>query len=187
VVFVGKEIELKILDVDKKEVISRLKKLGAKKPAVLNFKRIIFFIRDDKKAAIWLRLRTDGKTNTITLKEQFGNGLSQTNEFETEVKDFKEAARILCKSFKKSVYEENTRIEYFFNGTQITIDKWPFLPWLVEIEGKSEKQVLDTYKRLKIKGRPVGNINAGKAYAMYGLDFRKIGERNNGKLMRLIK
>lgn len=182
----GKEIELKVLDVDKAEVLLRLKKLHAKKVGTFNFKRIIYLVKKDKKAVSWLRLRTDGKTHSMTLKEQFGSGLTQTNEFETKIEDFKEAARILSRAFKKSIYEENTRIEYSLKGVQITIDKWPYIPWLVEIEGPSEKQVMKTYKTLKIKGRPVGNINAHEAYAIYGLNFTKIAERNGKKLIKLI-
>ena len=183
----AKEIELKILDVDKRETMSRLRKFGAKRIGTLDFKRVIFFVKKSSDAAVWLRLRTDGKRHTLTLKEQYGSGLSQTNEYETEVKDFREAARILCRSFNRFVYEENKRIEYSLDGIEITLDKWPYLPWLVEIEGKTEKEVMGMYKRLGIKGRPVGNINASKAYSLYGLDFERIAGRNRKKILKLIE
>ncbi len=181
-----KEIELKVLDVNKEQLIKRLKALKARKLPVQNFRRIIFFIKDDKKESVWLRLRTDGKKVTLTLKEQFGSGLTQTNEYETEVKDFKTTAKILCKSFKRFVYEETTRIPYLYKGAEITIDKWPDIPWFMEIEGKSKDHVMQLYKELNVSGRPVGNINADVAYKMYGLNFEEIAKKNNKKLLALI-
>ena len=179
----AKEIELKIFRISKKEVLSRLKKLHAKYITTHNFKRLVFVKNKSSTNGQTLRLRTDGQKNTLTFKNLTGGrGLDRVDEYETEVKDFDATAKIIGKLFKNVLYFENRRIEYRLKGVTISIDKWPFIPWHVEIEGKRQKSVLDAYKRLKIKGKNMGNVSAGEAYKIYGLDYMKIGTGNSKKL-----
>lgn len=181
----AKEIELKIMDVDKGEVLKRLKSLGARHIGTYDFRRIIFVL--DKSKSKWLRVRTDGKKHTLTMKVRTGGArLTGTEEYEVEVSDFVETARMLCKIYKDPLYEENKRIEYSLKGAQVTIDKWPEIPWFVEIEAKRADEVRKVQKLLHIKGRPVGNISAADGYRMYGLNLFKIAGRNRAKLDRLI-
>ncbi|MCL4389151.1 MAG: CYTH domain-containing protein [Candidatus Marsarchaeota archaeon] len=183
-----KEIELKIIGIDRKEAVLRLNEIGAKKRGTHHFKRIIGYLIDRPGMQSWIRLRTDGKTTTITLKEQRGAGLNQTDEYEINVSDFKEAAMIMCRLFKELLYEETTRTEYLFEGASITIDQWPGLPLIMEIEGKDQEQVKTIYKKLKISGRPIGNISSSKVYKLYGKDISKISKHvSKGNIKRFIK
>ncbi|MCX6762560.1 MAG: hypothetical protein NT093_02135 [Candidatus Moranbacteria bacterium] len=45
-------------------------------------------------------------------------------------------------------YQETKRELWMMDGVEITIDEWPFLEPLVEIEGKSEAEVKDISERL---------------------------------------
>jgi adenylate cyclase class 2 len=178
-----KEIELKVINVDKKEVESRLRELGAKHVATHKFRRVVFETGHGSKIKN-LRIRTDGKVCTMTLKERTGPGLDQTYEYEVEVSDFDTAAKILCKYIKsKPIYELNTREEYMLGGVQITIDKWPGIPYYVEIEGLSVAAIKDMYKKLAIKGKLIGNVPHGSVYSTYyNIDYAKVIEKNNKKL-----
>lgn len=182
----GKEIELKILDVNVGEVRHRLAALNAKKVGVYNFKRLVFPIKSRKGYQAWMRLRTDGKKTTLTMKKQRGDALTSTMEWEVMVSAFEDTARMLCSALKKFYYVENHREEYALEGTQVTIDRWPMLPALVEIEGSSERKVMDVYRRLGISGRAVGNISAEKVYRLYGIDSTKVTSMYSKKAHKLL-
>lgn len=181
------EYEIKVLDVDVKEVRNRLKALGARKIRHIHYTRLVFPLWHTAEEHGWIRLRTDGKITTLTLKENRGKAISGTKEYEVKVDDFRETARILCKAFPNGTYEENLRELYALDGAEITIDSWPDIPPYVEIEGSSPKHVMKLYKKLDIKGLYFGNRTTGVVYDHYGLDWEKIFiERNAKKLSALI-
>jgi adenylate cyclase class 2 len=184
----AKEIEMKVIGVDKNEVEARLAALGARHVADYEFKRVVFNLGGGRTKK-HLRVRTDGKTTTLTLKERKGSGLEQTDEYETEVEDFKTTVRILCRAItSKPIYEFNRREEYLLNGVHIAIDKWPGIPWYVEIEGPSVGAVEKTYNELGIKGRPVGNITHGTVYTdYYNKDYAGMVKKNWAKLEEMLK
>lgn len=181
-----KEIELKILEVDPKEVRRNLNRIGAKLIGKYNFKRLVFNVLNTKGRHLWLRLRTDGKDTTLTLKDNKGKDLLSTDELEVSVSDFKIAAKILSAAFKNILYEENKREEYTLGKAHITIDFLPFLKPYVEIEAESPDNVLSIFKKLKIKGKPFGNAPASEVYKLYGMDYKKVAGRNYEKLKRLL-
>lgn len=86
----------------------------------------------------WIRLRTDGKTSTLTIKEIVDkNEIDGTNEIEIEVSSFENANKILNElGYVARNYQENKRIKYTLDGVEIDIDFWPLIPPYVEIEGK---------------------------------------------------
>ncbi len=186
-VHMAKEIELDILEIDKAEAEARLRTLGARKVATHNFRRVVFRLPSVKGLEKWARVRTDGKVTTLTFKSQKGKGLSNTEEVETQVEDFKSAVMILWRIVGNGIYEENVRHEYRLGGMQVTLDKWPAIGWLMEIEGASEHEVMTLYRKLHIRGRPVGNISESKAYALCGVDRDEIMKAGARKLRALLK
>jgi predicted adenylyl cyclase CyaB len=186
----GKESEIDILDVDRKEVVRRLRQLGAKHEGLHRFRRIEFLIEGDTHGRhSWARVRTNGKETTITLKETQGRaGFTSMKEYEVRASDFAEAVRIMSRLTKSKVlYWENERDAYRLGDAQVTIDKWPGIPALVEIEAPTMRKVKEAYKRLGVKGRFVGNTPIHKVYEIYGLNFRKVVGKNGPKLKRLLK
>ncbi len=174
---------------NRKEVVGRLRQLGAKRLGTHRFRRIEFLLGGNiKNSHSWVRVRTDGKKTTVTLKEQYGiGGFAPMGEYEVNVDNFREMVNIMSKLTKsKLLYFENSREAYLLNGSNVTIDKWPFIPTFVEIESPSTKKLRETYKMLKISGNFVGNSPIHKIYGKYGLDFRKAMDRNQPKLRKLL-
>ena len=83
------EYEVRVLEIDKENLIKKLESLGAEKIADFNYKRKIynFIPKDDNK---WIRLRTDGKNTTLTIKKLENLEINGTKEMEVEVSDFEE-------------------------------------------------------------------------------------------------
>ncbi|MGA3020460.1 MAG: hypothetical protein ABSD68_00735 [Candidatus Micrarchaeales archaeon] len=186
----GKESEIAILNINKKEVVKRLHELRAKHTGKHRFRRIEFVLRGDIKGDhSWGRIRTDGKKTTMTVKETHGKGgFTSMSEHEVNVDDFEETVRIMKRLVNSKIffYFENTRDAYLLRKSQITIDKWPKIPTFVEIEASSMKEVKDIYKLLKIRGRLVGNLPMHKIYGFYGLKFREVMEKNEPKLKKIL-
>ncbi len=185
----GKENEVKILNIGRKDTIKRLTSLGAKHTGTHKFKRIEFLLDGNVKGShSWGRVRTDGKETTITLKETRGNGgFTSMNEYEIKTDNFKNTVGIISRiiNSKLILYFENERDAYKLGNAYITIDKWPKIPYSLEIEAPTMKDVKKTYKMLKIKGKFVGNASIHKIYELYGLNFSKVMMENKNKLKKL--
>jgi adenylate cyclase class IV len=180
-----KEIELTVVHIDKRQAMNRLKALGARYVTTHDYRRLEVPIRAGK---VWLRLRTDGKKTTLTFKARMGKGIDKTDEYEVEVGSFKEGAKLFQLLFKGNILGWDTkRIEYSLNGTMVTIDKWPKIPWMMEIEGKSKKAVFSTLRMLDIKGKNVGNASIFRIYKECGADFVDSVKLDSEKLRRLLK
>ncbi len=180
-----KEIELRVVGIDERQVRSRLKAIGAKHLGKKRLKRLEVRLVNTPKLKRWLRVRTDGHSTTFTMKENRGTK-ENVHEWELTVGDFKSMSQIIQRAFTKNLkaYIESDRDRYHFNNTEITIDKWPKIPPFMEIEGKSKKQVDAVYKKLNIKGKPIGNI--WDIYRLYGLNFRDVNRKTNDEIKRIL-
>lgn len=164
-----KEIETKIIDINEKEVRDKLVKIGAKKAGKIFYRRYVFSLAKIKEIDEFVRVRTDGKKTTITYKYRKGNGLRNTEEIETEVGDFRKSSRILEKALKiKPIYQENKVEKWFYKNVEIDIIYWPLIKPILEIEGKSVKEVVRTKEKLNIKGEDIGNKNLDFTFKHYG-------------------
>ena len=164
-----REIETKIIDINEKEVRDKLVKIGAKNVENLFYRRYVFFLTDRKEIDEFVRIRTDGKKTTITYKYREGRGLRNTEEIETEAGDFRKSARIFEKALKiKPIYQENKVEKWFYKNVEIDIIYWPLIKPILEIEGKSVKEVVRTKEKLNIKGQDIGNKNLDFTFRYYG-------------------
>ncbi len=186
----GRESEIEILDVDRREVVARLRQLEARREGVHRFRRMEFLIEGDAHGRhSWARVRTDGKETTITLKETRGRaGFTSMKEYEVRASDFDEAVRIMGRlAGTMPLYFENEREAFRLGDAYITIDKWPAIPAFVEIEAPTMARVKAVYKHLGIKGNFVGNESIHRIYERYGLNFREVMKRNGPRLKRILK
>lgn len=183
----GKECEVDILDIDKGEAAARLRKLGAKYNGHRQYRRVEFLIGKKMKGKhTWARVRTDGKSSTMTVKTFRGTHLPM-EEHEIVVGDFEEAIRMTRRmTTSKMLYFENERDSYELGKATITLDKWPSIPHFMEIEGPSMAYVKEMHKRLDITGEFVGNATLDSVYKRYGLNFRKVVAKNNKKLKEIL-
>ena len=88
------EYEVRILEVDDKALIERLEKLGAKHIGNFEQKRYVFDTVPTVESK-WIRLRTNGKTSTLTYKSVEKATIDGTQEIEVEVSDFEKTRELL--------------------------------------------------------------------------------------------
>ncbi len=169
------EYEIRKLDVSFDEVIQKLERIGAKKVGVYHQKRYVYDFIPVQKGR-WIRLRSNGKVNTLTIKEVKSLRVDGTKELEIVVSNFNDTNEILMKlGYIPRTYQENFRIEYTLDGVNFDLDKWPMIPPHLEIEGKSEEDVL---KAMKLLGWSVDDMTAqdiDTVYSkIYGIDLDSI-------------
>ena len=171
------EYEIRILKIDKEEMIKKLEGLGAIRRGKFEQKRYVYDLRPAEKSK-WIRLRTNGKTTTLTYKDIESNTIDGKKEVEFEVEDFNKANEFLERiGFKNRSYQENERIQYVLNNIEIDIDTWPMIPTYMEIEGNSEMEVNNMKNLLNINENKVTTLNCNDIYKqIYGIDISKIKE-----------
>lgn len=169
------EYEIRILEINKEEIIKKLEDLGAKKVGEFHQKRYVYNLKPAEDGK-WIRLRTNGRETTLTYKDIISNTIDGTKEVEIEVSDFETTNEFLEKiGFIHKGYQENERIQYILNGVEIDIDSWPMIPSYMEIEGKSEKEVMDQLALLNIDKSKITTLNCSDIYSeIYGIDIEKI-------------
>ncbi len=147
------EYEATFINIDKNEMRAMLKKSGAKlvRPEFLQ-KRFVFDLPKGRKIkGGWLRTRNEGDKITMTLKVVDGTKIHNQKEINLEVNDIEKANQFLAVlGCRKKVYQETKRELWKLDGVEITIDEWPFLEPILEVEGKSVKAVKSACKKLKL-------------------------------------
>lgn len=141
------EFEAKFYPIDKTELRNKLISVGAK--LVIPERKMIRLVADYRENPTLgkrecIRVRNEGGLVRLSYKSFAGNAdkISDQKEIETEVGDFDAAVRIFEKiGMKFNRRQETLREEWSFKETQITIDTWPGLLPLCEVEGNSEGSV----------------------------------------------
>ena len=171
------EYEIRVLEINKEEMVNKLEKLGAIMKGNFNQKRYVYDLKPAENGK-WIRLRTNGKVTTLTYKDIVSNTLDGTKEVEFEVEDFDRANEFLEKiGFINRSYQENKRIQFILNNVEIDIDSWPMIPTYMEIEGKSEEEVINMKRVLNIDESNVTTLNCDDIYRqIYKIDISKIKE-----------
>ena len=161
------EYEGRVLDVDGVKMESLLGKARASHIADKDYRRYVFnnLGGDSNK---WARLRTDGKSTKLTVKEKVSDGVDGVKEWETKVDDFTTAYTIMLKlGLSPNSYQENRRKLYELEGVKLSIDSWPGLGDILEIEGHSKDDVLSMLDKLgldesKFTADPIGKLYADR-------------------------
>jgi adenylate cyclase class 2 len=182
-----KEIELKILDINKKKLEAQLHKLGAKNlgKVFIRYKRYDFKDKRIGKSGSLLRLRTNGNKVQFTYKGPTHKSahFKIQDETETEVKDFATAEKILNSiGLKEQNCIEKYRTSYLLAGTRLEIDEHPLIPPYVEIEG-SEKAIRHVLHLLNIDIKDTTPIGGQAVLRKYGVNspfvtFKKYGHKH---------
>ncbi len=145
------EYEATFTDVDKDEVRGRLKEAGALliKPEFLQ-RRFTFNLPSGHEIrGGWLRVRDEGDRLTMSLKVVDGDRIDDQKEICLGIDDLEKAESLLTSiGCQKKAYQESRRELWRLDGVEVTLDEWPFLEPFVEIEGKSEKEVMAVSKKL---------------------------------------
>ena len=144
------EYEGRVLDINKEAVRRKLAGCGAELIAKKDYRRYVFntipAIKDR-----WVRLRTDAHKNKLTVMEMTSATVVGVLVWETAVDDFETTLAMLEKiGLKPKGYQENRRELYMLDGAKLSIDEWPGLKPLLEIEGHSKDEVYAMLNRLDL-------------------------------------
>lgn len=168
------EYEVRVLDIDKEEVLKKLHDLGAVLIGDFFQKRYLYDFKPVNPSK-WIRLRTNGTKSTLTIKNVEKATVDGTKELEIEVSDFQLTNEILNElGYIPRGIQENKRLQYELNGVEIDIDTWPKIPTYLEIEGSSEKEVFDTLALLEIEKVKATSLDVENIYQeVYGIDLQE--------------
>ena len=171
------EYEGRVLNVNKDAVRRKLVNLGAELVAKKDYRRYVFNTIPATKDR-WIRLRTDGQKTKLTVKEMTKATVDGVQEWETVVDDFETTLIMREKmGLKPKGYQENRRELYNLNGVKLSIDEWPGLKPLLEIEGHSKDEVYDMLNKLGLNN---ANFTANSISQIYldelGIDLDAVAE-----------
>ena len=168
------EYEVRILEIDVDSIKKKLEEVGATFEWDRVQRRYVydFIPKVDSK---WIRLRTNGIKNTLTIKDLVTSKIDGTRELEIEVDDFDNTNKILEElGYVHRNYQENRRIQYKLDGVEIDIDSWPMIPTYLEIEGSSEEEVYKIVEKLGYKLEDTTTRDVEGIYNDYGHDVMEI-------------
>lgn len=168
------EYEVRVLEIDVESIVKKLENIGANEEWDLLQKRYVYDLIP-KVDGKWLRLRTNGKTTTLTIKDIVSSNIDGTRELEIEVNDFEKCNLILNElGYQSRGYQENRRIQYKYQDVEIDIDYWPLIPTYLEIEGPSEEKVYEILELLGYNKEDATTRDVERIYLDYGHKIKEI-------------
>lgn len=172
-----REYETQVPNIDAPAIIKKLHALKAKEEPEVLQRRWVFDIQclnaKEPGTGEWIRLRQSGDKTTLTYKNRAGTGIAATEEIEVTVDDFSKTAELLGKlnCFPNKYYQENKRRRFQLGKIEFTIDTWPMIPPLLEIEAPGETAVTKALNLLGLTGKDAGHIGTINIYKKYGIDL----------------
>ncbi|MCB9232563.1 MAG: class IV adenylate cyclase [Bacteroidia bacterium] len=171
-----KEIEVKVLEIDRQEVEARLNALGAQKEFEAEFFAIVF---DDatggiKAAGNLLRLRREGESVTLTYKVNLGSATSKSmEEHEVTVSDFEEMRRILgAMGYREVLSHRKIRAQWRLPLGHAVIDRYldklACIPEFLELEASSETDLNVMLEQLGFRPEQALPWNTQNLMQFYG-------------------
>jgi predicted adenylyl cyclase CyaB len=136
------EVEIKIIEIDPKQVTETLVKMGAQKVFDGDIETLFIDTKNDEiqKRRDVLRLRREGDKAELTYKEvKFGPGAKVAQEHTTEVSDCEEMLKILqLAGLSVTKRMDKHRVSYTMADARFDIDvyrgEFGFIPSFIEIE-----------------------------------------------------
>jgi len=174
------EYEATYININKDEIRKRLKDSGAilERPEFLQ-KRIPFDLSEERNNLhTFARVRDEGDKITMSIKSVDGDKIHNQNELCLTVDNFDHAVKFLelLGCIPKS-YQESKRELWVLDGVEITIDTWPFLEPLVEVEGKSEEEVRIVSEKIGFDYSKALFCGTDKIYEMkYSIPYTEVNQ-----------
>lgn len=138
----GKEIEVKFLNIDKNFILKKLNSIGAEKIHDEILMRRCVYNLPIRKANAWARVRDEGEKVTMSFKRVNSITVDRVDEVELVINDFDSGCEFLRSlGLSEKAYQETKRISYRIKSDNVyfNIDTWSALePW-IEIEAGTEK------------------------------------------------
>ena len=174
----AKEREVTILNIKEEDFIKKLLDNGAVFKDEFLQRRYTYDFTPALKNK-WIRLRTNGKKTTLTIKEiKDKKAIDGTEELEVLVGDFDIMNKILKElGYVYRNYQENYRKIYMIDEVEVSIDSWPMIPTYAEIEGKSNEAVISILNKLGYSLDEATTLDVTSIYnEVYGIDLLNIRE-----------
>lgn len=168
-----KEIEVKVLEVDPSEVRKLMDDIGAKKKYD-GFVRSRFYDYSDGRIEEdgSLRLRELDTHAFLTRKHSKikDDDAKIYEEIEFDVSDPEEAHLLLTSIGLKQIEEsEKKRIKWKKSETEYVLDKYPGIPWLMEVESPNKEKLSEALNELDYSIEDTVNWGATRLHSHYGL------------------
>lgn len=173
----NKEIETRFLDINKEELVKKLKLFGATDKGEVKLDEIIFYDRelkwlDEKKL---IKIRKNGDLIKLIFKNNKEKTIDGATEIEFIISSLKDAKAFLEGiGFVAYRIVEKYRHSFVLEGVTIDIDTWPKIPVYAEIEGDSVENIKYIVEKLNLKWEIRFDGDPRFVYKHYGFDFDKI-------------
>ena len=165
------EFETKVLEFDAEVVIQKLREAGAEEVPEYMARRYVFTYHD--KFPEFIRLRDENGKITMAYKKKdiTTTEMGKTVEIQTDVTDFDRTAEILkTLTFDKVIYIETKHHIFRLNGVEYSIDTWPIIPPILEIESSDIAKVNEGLEFLGLTDKAVGDKDMMFITEPYGFD-----------------
>lgn len=173
------EYELRILNLNKKEIAEKLISIGAKKVHDEIMQKIYVMDFPDNrlhKKHSWLRIRSTGNAVIeCSIKQRIDNtSVRNAQEIEMTISDL-EIGRELFEflGLRVITYKEKKREKYQKNGVIYDIDTWPGKNSYLEIESTSEEKVRSGAAELGFEEKDFTYMAGGELLKVLGFDTSK--------------
>ena len=183
-----KEIELKILNIDKAKITQKLLDLGAVRVSseLLIDKHYDTIDGRVKKKNDSFRLRKIGDKTELTYKygKTKNKKFIETNEVQTNIENYDAIEKIIeLLGLKLTKQRERKRTSFVLGKIKIEIDENPKIPAYLEIEG-DKKNIEKTVKLLGFSMEDTTNLTVGQVLKSYGVEsnFLKFEKWKNESL-----
>ena len=178
------ELEAKFLDIDVGKLRAALKDGGATlvhPDRLMRRKNFDYPDRRLKKIRGWVRVRDEGDKVTLAYKQVVDRTIEGTKEISLAVEDFDKISNLLLAiGINDKSYQETKRERWDFNGVEVTIDTWPWIPTFVELEGTSEGELKKVASRLGLDwGRALNGIVENAYQAYYSVSEEEVDSWEN--------
>lgn len=151
------EIETKVLDINKNKIIKRLKVLKAKQiqktRLVVDWYRIKGITEGKDPWFLRIRSNKDGKYEVTWKAKSDSIGIARKHkEINFLIGEPEKLADLFEElGLEKYAHQEKDRISFTYKKWQFDIDTYPKMPPFIEIEGLSEKHILEAMDLLGIE------------------------------------
>ncbi|MFA6314831.1 MAG: CYTH domain-containing protein [Candidatus Paceibacterota bacterium] len=151
------EIETKVLDIDKDQVIRLLISLKAKKiqetTLTVDWYRPIGTKEGEDLWFLRIRSNSEGRHEvTWKAKSKIRSGVRKHKEINFNIDSPEQLSDLFQEiGLEKYAHQEKIRISFLLNDWRFDIDQYPGMPAFVEIEGPSEPSIKKAMKLLKME------------------------------------
>lgn len=149
------EIEVKFINIDIDEIREQLKAAGAVLEQPMRAMRRVLIEQPEHAAEhSFIRIRDEGDKTTLTFKRRSGGDktIDDTKEIEVEVSDFDTTVELFKEAgWEYKTYQETERETWTLDSTEVVIDKWPWIPPQIEVEGPDEAAVQSAASKLGLE------------------------------------